>query len=170
MWFERHEQTTCYPTKTCVMFKLQNNSRQADARIYFDDFATRDAWEAAQRPANPQFSVLPATNIIETPDAFLIELVAPGLGVDDLSISVEGNEITVSYQPSDSRFENLHQRREWRSEYRSIPFERNFYLKGDLLDMAALRVGADHGIIRLTIPKKETARGAITPWMPFSSN
>ncbi|HNM27963.1 MAG TPA: Hsp20 family protein [Saprospiraceae bacterium] len=152
------------------MFKLQNNSRQADAKIYFDDFATRDAWEAAQRPVHPQFSILPATNIIETKDAFLIELVAPGLGADELSISVEGNEITVAYQPADSRFENVHQRREWRSEYRPMPFQRAFYLNGELLDMAALRVSAFNGIIRLSIPKKETARGAITPWMPFSSN
>ncbi len=152
------------------MFKIQYNSRSAGAKIFFDDFATRDAWQAAQGNAQPQLSLLPATNVIETTDNFVIELVAPGLTHEDLDISIRDNEIQVRFEPTDSTFESVQNRREWRSEYRLMPFERSFELNGDVLDLWSLSVTSADGLIRLSIPKRDKVRGRIAPMIPFSWN
>lgn len=151
------------------MFKIQHSSRSAGAPIYFDDFQTRDAWQNALR-APLQFSALPATNVVETSDAFVIELVAPGLTHEQLDISVGTHSIEVRFDPDSTDFETLHRRRIWRSEYMPMPFQRTFELNGDLLDLDALSISSTLGLIHIHIPKQEAVRGRIVPFVPFSSN
>lgn len=152
------------------MFNIQNNRRPEGPPLYFDDFITRDNWLAAQKQISPQLNVMPATNVVETANEFIIELVAPGLSHTDLVIRIGENDVDVRFDPNDNLFESLQRRRDWRSEYRLMPFRRAFELNGKLLDLEAIAVSSHEGLIQINIPKREQVRGRISPAMPFSLN
>lgn len=152
------------------MFNIRNNHRSAGSPVNFDDFLTRDNWLAAEKQLSPQLNVMPATNVVETANEFIIELVAPGLTHKDLDIQIKENNVDVRFEPESGLFESMQRRRDWRSEYRLLPFRRAFDLNGELLDLEAIAVSSHEGLIQINIPKRAAVRGRISPLMPFSLN
>lgn len=142
----------------------------AEFPLYFDDFITRDNYKAAQRRLPLQLSLLPATNVYETTEAFVIELVMPGLRFEDLEFFTTDQSIEVRYKPENSHFEPLGNRRWWHSEYRPAAFQRKFMFNPEVFDIDGLQVASADGITSITIPKQEAHRGRMTPLMPFSKN
>jgi HSP20 family molecular chaperone IbpA len=153
------------------MSHAQNNSRQlpTDLPIFFDDFLTRDRWKA-QRQMPFQVSSLPAVNVHETIGHFVIELVAPGLSLEDLTVQLTEQGLLVEYAPPTDRFEPLSERRTWRQEYRKMAFQRGFELNTGMLDFDGMETSAEHGIIYFTFPKRDNFQGRITPVLLFSDN
>lgn len=145
----------------------KNLTLPADTPLYFDDFITRDGWRTGRQSYPLQFVNLPATNVFETLDNFVIEIVAPGLSHEDLHIATTDSTLDIRYEPvQNSRFESLQTRRNWHTEYRALPFRRQFEMEEEAIDFSGMVVTSEHGRIQFVIPKKGDYRGRVAPFVP----
>ncbi|HYC39235.1 MAG TPA: Hsp20/alpha crystallin family protein [Chitinophagaceae bacterium] len=94
-------------------------------------------------------------NLRETDKTYELELVAPGLKKEDLRLQVSGDLLTISFEQKerDETEENG-----WlRNEYRMQSFSRSFNLI-DTVDVQKIEARYTDGILRVTLPKKESAQ------------
>ncbi len=96
-------------------------------------------------------------NVLKTDDSYEIFLAAPGRKKEDFKISVQGNELTISYKkPKQEEEKNQN----WvRYEYRLVSFERTF-LMDDTVDPASISAKYEDGVLQVTLPIKP---GSIVP-------
>jgi HSP20 family protein len=101
-------------------------------------------------------SSLPLANARETDKAYEMELIAPGLKKEDFKLGIEGDMLTVSYQPEAEKKEEKEDG--WfKMEYRKQAFSRSFALD-DTVDTAKISARYENGVLHLELPKKENAR------------
>ncbi|MEJ5994492.1 Hsp20/alpha crystallin family protein [Pedobacter sp. Du54] len=105
--------------------------------------------------ADRQMNSLPAVNIHETNEAYLIALAAPGLKKEDFRVSVERDTLTISSEQSREKAagEIVYNRKEF--SYSS--FTRAFTLP-ESADIDGIQANYSDGILNLTLPKKEEAK------------
>ena len=113
-------------------------------------------WLGIPELAETNFSI-PAVNVKDTADSFKIEMAAPGLKKDDISVHLENGVLTISSEKesesSDKDKEGNYTRREF--NYRS--FKRVF----NLPESAAtddISASYKDGVLDILIPKKEEAK------------
>src|SRR6478609_9552343 len=73
---------------------------------------------------------LPAVNITEHKDEYLVSLAAPGLKKDDFRIDVDGNMLTISCEKEENKEEK--DKRFTRREYSYSSFSRSFTLPDEV--------------------------------------
>jgi len=95
----------------------------------------------------------PAVNIVETENAYRIELAAPGLAKEDFNIKVEKDTLSISAKKETAPVEgeNVKVR-----EFAYTSFARNFTLP-KTVNAEAIEARYENGILFLSIPKKEEA-------------
>ena len=95
---------------------------------------------------------VPAMDLVETEDHFVLKADLPGLGPDDVNIEVEDNVLTIS---GDRKVEHETQREGYyRLERASGEFRRSLTLpEGTRLDDIA--ASFDKGVLEIRIPKPE---------------
>ena len=101
-------------------------------------------------------STFPQTNIHETPEAYHLELNAPGRTKEDFKIQVEQGLLTVSFDKKDesARSEDYKTiRREF--EFRS--FKRSFSVD-DKINVEGIEAKYENGVLKLLLPKKEDSK------------
>ncbi len=97
---------------------------------------------------------VPAVDIVETDGAFVATADLPGLGKDDIEVSVEDNVLTVSGERS---FEHsTEDARHQRIERAHGSFRRSFSLPAGI-DTAKVAAAFENGVLTVTIPKAEAA-------------
>jgi HSP20 family protein len=111
-------------------------------------FDTENAW------VNRMLTV-PAVNITESKDEFLLSLAVPGMKKDDFNIAVDGNMLTISCEKEVSSSETEH--RYTKKEYNYSSFSRNFTLP-DEVSKDKVQANYTDGVLLLHLPKKEEAR------------
>jgi HSP20 family protein len=92
----------------------------------------------------------PVADVLETEDAYLLELEIPGVGAGDFTVHADGSEIVVRGErrpATGSRPEAFH-----RVERRHGPFARGFRLPQDV-DASAITARLADGVLQLTVPK-----------------
>ncbi|WP_143307356.1 Hsp20/alpha crystallin family protein [Chitinophaga vietnamensis] len=116
------------------------------SRIIKDDFLTNDF-----------FSTHPPVNIVETKDAFLLDVVAPGFSKEDFKISADEKAITISAErKTETKDENDKQ---VRREFTFKSFKRSFSISENV-DGSKTSAKYDNGILKVTLPKKENKQDA----------
>jgi HSP20 family protein len=98
---------------------------------------------------------VPAVNIVEHDDEYVIEVAAPGLEKKDFKIDLENNVLTISSEKEDKTEEKSG--KDIRKEFRYSSFCRTFTLP-ETIDNDKIRAKHKDGILSVSIPKKETAR------------
>ena len=101
------------------------------------------------------FNKLPAANVIENATNFMVELAIPGMNKKDFHVEIENNMLLVSCKKETENLttENHYTRREF--GYNS--FNRTFTIP-DYVDMKHIEAKYLDGILKITLPKKETAK------------
>jgi len=93
-----------------------------------------------------------SVNMIETADAYLLNLYAAGLKKDLFSITIDDDVLTIRYQPEaeDNGTKYIYE------EYRPVAFERAFRLNDKVLKDG---IGAAYtdGVLEVTLPKNPEA-------------
>jgi HSP20 family protein len=105
--------------------------------------------------ASDTFKSIPAVNIVEGNDEFVIELAVPGLDKKDFKIDLENNQLTISSEKED-KSENTNERMV-RKEFRYSSFSRSFTLP-ETVENDKIKAKHKDGILYVTIPKKEVAK------------
>jgi HSP20 family protein len=93
------------------------------------------------------------TDVYQEGDDYLIEVALPGVQPDQVDVSVLGNQITIRGEysvPPEGR-QYLHQERS------TGRFERTLTLPTEL-NADAAQAHFEHGLLRLTVPKAESAK------------
>lgn len=130
-----------FPTPTRTDFR-----RELDR--LFDGFLRRD----------PLFSggvqAYPALNLWEDADKIYAEAEVPGLSLDDLDLSITGNELTIRGRRVPVREENVvyHRRERGTGE-----FSRFVTLPVDV-DANRVEAALNHGVLTIVMPKAEQAK------------
>ena len=113
----------------------------------FDETLTR---ERLDEPSLLQGSWVPLADVVETAEAYEVELELPGLGRDDVTVHAQGDELVVrgerrpdlGSQPQS--FQRL--------ERRYGPFSRTFRFPEEI-DSDRITAAFDDGLLRLEVPK-----------------
>lgn len=100
----------------------------------------------------------PAVNVMETPDAFKLEVAAPGFEKTNFQINVENDHLTISGQREDAQ--PAEGEKVTRREFRYASFQRSFKLPKTVNHEAIVAV-YENGILNITIPKKEEAKPVV---------
>lgn len=98
---------------------------------------------------------VPAVNIVEGNDEFVIEVAAPGLDKKDFKIDIENNQLTISSEKEDKSEDK--DERMIRKEFRYSTFCRSFTLP-ETVENDKIKAKHKDGILYVTIPKKEVAK------------
>jgi HSP20 family protein len=100
---------------------------------------------------------VPAVNIKEHNDNYVVAVAAPGLKKEDFKIDLENNLLTVSSEKEEEKEEK--EARFSRREYSYTSFSRSFSLPDDV-KQDAIAARYENGELRITLPKKEGAKKA----------
>ena len=98
---------------------------------------------------------VPAVNITEHKDEYLVSLAAPGLKKEDFKLDVDGNMLTISSQKEESKEEK--EKRFTRREYRYSSFSRSFTLPEEI-NKEKIEAKYDDGVLKISLPRKEEAK------------
>jgi len=94
----------------------------------------------------------PPVNIRETNEAYLLDMVAPGLEKSDFKIKLEGKTLFISAEKKEEKNEQ-----DWkhiRKEYSFRSFKRSFTMD-DAIDTGKIDARYENGMLKVTLPKKE---------------
>jgi HSP20 family protein len=100
-------------------------------------------------------TTLPAVNIAEDENSYLLSLAAPGMKKDDFRIDLEGDTLTIHAEKE--REQENGSRRFTRREYEYQSFSRSFTLP-DGVDRDKIDARYEDGVLMLTLSKKEEAK------------
>lgn len=123
---------------------------------FVNDFFNTDLSDWSNRHYSDTKTTLPAVNIKETNDSFVVEMAAPGMVKDDFKIELNNNLLTISSEKKNEK-ESKEGESYTRREYSYQSFSRSFTLP---MTVNAEKISAkyENGVLCLEIPKKEEAK------------
>lgn len=101
-------------------------------------------------------TTLPAVNVLENDNEFVIELAAPGMKKEDFRINLENNILTISSERKEEKEEKKDQYSRREFSYQS--FQRSFTLPEYHADREKVTAKYIDGILNIIIPKREEAK------------
>ena len=122
----------------------------------FDRFFDGEMFDWSNRNFTNTNTTLPSVNIKENPDAFTVEVAAPGFDKNDFKLELNNNTLTVSSEKkveSETKENEVFTKREF--SYQS--FSRSFTLPM-IADGERISANYENGILLVSIPKKEEAK------------
>ncbi len=98
---------------------------------------------------------VPPMNLIETKDAYRMELAVPGYTKEDFKINLEGHALTVSLDTTKAEVEGetIH-----RKEFDYSKFSRKYHLP-EAANLDNIEAKYNNGLLIVSIHKKEEAKG-----------
>ena len=122
----------------------------------FDRFFDGEMFDWSNRNFSNTNTTLPSVNIKENPDAFTVEVAAPGFDKNDFKLELNHNTLTVSSEKkveSETKENEVFTKREF--SYQS--FSRSFTLPM-IADGERISANDENGILLVSIPKKKEAK------------
>lgn len=129
-----------------TMVKL-HSPVQKNLNSFFDEFFNE--LPAFGKTVNNLFS--PAVNIVETSDAYHLELNAPGRNKEDFQISVDKGLLTISYEKKEEAKNEA--AKVVRREFSFQSFKRSFTVD-EKINAEAIQAKYENGLLKLLLPKK----------------
>jgi len=122
----------------------------------FDRLFEGDLFDWSNRNFSLTNTTLPSVNIRENPDAFTVEVAAPGFDKGDFKLELNHDVLTIS---SEKQVENETKEGEHynKCEFSYQSFTRSFTLP-NTADGERIDASYDKGILNVVIPKKEEAK------------
>lgn len=98
---------------------------------------------------------VPAVNITENKDDYLVSLAVPGMKKDDFKIDVEGNMLTISSKKEETKEET--DKKFTRKEYSYSSFSRSFTLP-EAVNKEKIEAKYEDGVLNLSLPRREEVK------------
>lgn len=133
-----------------TLVKVNNNlGRSFDGMMkeLFNEFPTTVAKTFREDVLN-----FPPVNIIETKDAYQVELSSPGFEKTDFVIQLDNNVLTISTEKKEEKKEDAD--KVIRKEFTYRGFKRSFTID-EKIDAENIAAKYENGILKLELPKKE---------------
>lgn len=126
--------------------------------LFNDFFRPWDEWFEGGGLTSRVLNV-PAVNITENKDEFMVSLAIPGMKKEDFNIDIEGNMLTISSEKEESKEEK--EEKYTRKEFNYSSFSRSFSLP-DEVNMEKIDARYVDGVLKLSLQKKEEAKKIAT--------
>lgn len=135
-------------------------SRIVNRSATLSPFAEMEQWLSGvfgeTLPQNREAAtIIPRGDVMETEDAFVIELELPGVQTKDLKIEFSNNVLTVSGEKKSERASELKGYHRMERYYGS--FHRSFTIPTSV-DGNRITASSTDGVLRVTLPKREESR------------
>lgn len=102
--------------------------------------------------SNRECAIIPAVDIIENKDEYTLYADMPGVAKENLDISIENMELTISGKIEDAGSEKPSYR-----EFELGNYKRKFLLNQEI-DSEKISASLDRGVLTLALPKREAAK------------
>ena len=135
---------------------VKRNGRSGLMPSIWDNFFNNDLFNWESNFANTGNS-MPAVNIKETGDSFLVEMAAPGMEKKDFKVELDGNALTISSEKQNESEEKEGENYS-RKEFNYQSFYRTFHLPKEVVNSDKIKAKYENGLLRLEIPKREEAK------------
>lgn len=137
------------------MKKEKPNTKQVgyDPEGYVTDPLTIDGSDSSIFH-HPMVLNIPRVNVSEDEDEIKIELAAPGLNRQDISVATEDNTMIISSSKDNRAFVSaMHEKGDYRQEYDYSSFRRTFILPSRA-DLENVKAHYHDGVLCVKVPKK----------------
>jgi len=135
---------------------VKRNELLPKFQSFFSDFFDKEFADWANSNYSLTNTTIPAVNIKETKDDFLVTMAVPGMSKKDFKIDLTDNVLTISSEKKDEKEEK--DEYYTKQEYSYQSFSRAFTLPKDVVDDDKITAKYENGELLLTIPKKEEAK------------
>lgn len=98
---------------------------------------------------------IPAVNITENNNEYMVTLAAPGLRKEDFKIETEGNIMTIYSEKEETKEKK--EEKFTRREYNYSSFSRSFNIPEDV-DRSKIDASYKDGVLSILLPRKEEAK------------
>jgi len=122
----------------------------------FGDFFDKEFADWAASNYSLTNTTIPAVNIKETDDDFVVSMAVPGMDKKDFKINLTDNLLTISSEKKDEKEEK--EENYTKREYSYQSFSRAFTLPKDVVEEEKISAKYENGELMLTIPKKEEVK------------
>jgi HSP20 family protein len=99
---------------------------------------------------------LPAVNVKETNNEFVIELAAPGMSKKDFKINFQNNVLTISSEKKEEKDEK--KENYTRKEFSYQSFQRSFTVPENSVIGDKIGAKYDDGVLNIILPKREEVK------------
>lgn len=124
----------------------------------FSNFLRGDMWDWMNSNFSSGNSTLPAINIKETENEYILEVAAPGMKKEDFKIRMENGMLTI-YSEKQEEIENQDKKGAYsRREFNYQSFQRSFSIPEDMVDGENIQARYHDGILDIRLPKKEEVK------------
>lgn len=123
----------------------------------FDSWLNRDMMDWTNWNFSDTNTTVPAVNVRESENEFLIDVAVPGMEKDDFRINIDQDVMTISSEKKNEKTEEkkgVYSRKEF--SYQS--FQRSFTIPEREVDGNKITANYDKGILHITLPKREEAK------------
>lgn len=123
---------------------------------FFDRFWNNELMDWNRSNFSSTNTSLPAVNVKETDDDFIIELAAPGMNKKDFKISFNNNILTISSELKDEKEES--EDNYTRKEFSYQSFQRSFTVPENIVNGEKISAKYNEGILNIVLPKREEVK------------
>ena len=123
---------------------------------FLDNFFSRDLMDWSNSNFSSTNSTLPAVNIRETDESFMIEVAAPGLSKENFKVNLDRDRLEISSELKKEKNES--DQKYSRREFSYQSFQRSFTLPEGTVDGDKISAKYTDGILFVTIPKREEVK------------
>lgn len=121
---------------------------------FFDRFFEGDLMDWNRNNFSSTNSTLPAVNVKENDNEFLIEVAAPGMSKNDFKIEYDNGRLTISSEHKDKK-EQKEGEKVTRREFSYQSFQRSFTVSETAVDAEKIKASYSEGILFIALPKRE---------------
>ena len=123
-----------------------------------NDFLTDDWFNSSLGNWKTAGTSLPAVNVRETNDEFMIDVAAPGMKRDDFKVELDNNILTISSELEETHEEKGENGKFTRKEFSYQSFQRSFSLPENKVDGGKISAKYTDGILHVVVPKRDEAK------------
>lgn len=130
---------------------IKNNRHFPASSSFFDDFFGNEFFNfpAVERKVE---STIPAVNVKETENAFVVEVAIPGVKKEDVKVELNENVLTIS---SETKTENKEEKDNYtRKEFSYSSFRRSFNIDEEKINTDSIDAKFENGILSVNLAKK----------------
>ena len=139
-----------------TLARLSNNTFPSFPSL-FDRFFDGELMDWNRSNYSSTNSTLPAVNVKEDDNEFLIQVAAPGMAKEDFVVNYDNGNLTIS---SEHKYENEEKDkgRVTRQEFSYQSFKRAFTVPETIVEADKIAAKYEDGILYLTLPKRDEVK------------
>ncbi|WP_297090523.1 Hsp20/alpha crystallin family protein [uncultured Draconibacterium sp.] len=123
---------------------------------FFDRFFNNELMDWDYNNFSSTNTSLPAVNVKETDDDFIIEVAAPGMEKNDFKVNFKNNVLTISSEKKNESEEKKD--RYTRREFSYQSFQRSFTVAENAVLGEKISAKYNNGILKIILPKREEVK------------